>query len=365
MFLAKQYTRCTACHYSPTGGGLLTPYGRLLSYRELSTTGATATAPAAGAEDDPHGEQAFLYGALGNTLGPLHLGLEVRPAYLRIGFPGGSTDMNMLMNLDLIGAIQKNHWTAYASAGREPPNSAVRNGRVDPNAAFISYEHWLSYQTDGGFGVKAGRFLPAYGINFADHTAFSRIYLDLDRNDQVYGVEVSDTMGPSLLQVMVSPGKAEAILHDTSRRGFSTAGRWQYDVTPRTTVVGSGFYHAKTDLDPHSGAAGGALGFAPTSHVAVWTEVDSSMQTAARGGTRWIAVNETSWEVYRGLWFKFSPQLITAGGQPGFSQLRRLVFEADLLPATHWNVDLSYYHDHDHTHEVDTSTFLAQLHLYL
>jgi len=89
------------------------------------------------------------------------------------------------------------------------------------------------------------------------------------------------------------------------------------------------------------------------------------MQTAARGGTRWIAVNETSWEVYRGLWFKFSPQLITAGGQPGFSQLRRLVFEADLLPATHWNVDLSYYHDHDHTHEVDTSTFLAQLHLYL
>ena len=41
-FLAKQYTRCTACHYSPTGGGLLTPYGRLLSHRELSTTGGTA-----------------------------------------------------------------------------------------------------------------------------------------------------------------------------------------------------------------------------------------------------------------------------------------------------------------------------------
>ena len=37
LFLAKQYTRCTACHYSPTGGGMLTPYGRLLSHRELST----------------------------------------------------------------------------------------------------------------------------------------------------------------------------------------------------------------------------------------------------------------------------------------------------------------------------------------
>ena len=31
MFLSKQYTRCTACHYSQTGGGLLTPYGRLLA----------------------------------------------------------------------------------------------------------------------------------------------------------------------------------------------------------------------------------------------------------------------------------------------------------------------------------------------
>ena len=44
LVAAKQSTRCTACHYSPTGGGLLTPYGRLLSHRELSTTGGE-TAP--------------------------------------------------------------------------------------------------------------------------------------------------------------------------------------------------------------------------------------------------------------------------------------------------------------------------------
>ena len=79
-FLAKQYTRCTACHYSPTGGGLLTPYGRLLSHRELATTGGSGEAPASGAVDDPHGEQAFLYGALGDALGPVQLGSScVRP----------------------------------------------------------------------------------------------------------------------------------------------------------------------------------------------------------------------------------------------------------------------------------------------
>jgi hypothetical protein len=363
MFLAKQYTRCTACHYSPTGGGLLTPYGRLLSHRELSTTGGNAEAPAAGAEDDPHGEQAFLYGALANALGPLHLGLEARPSRLHVGFPGGHQDMNLLMNLDLIGAVQKNGWTAYGAVGREPPNSAVRDGRTLPDAAFVSYEHWIAYETDHGFRIRAGRFLPAYGVRFADHTAFTRIDLDLDRNDQVYGLEISDTVGPSLVQVMVSPGKAEAILHDGHHRGFSTAGRLQFDVAPRMAIVGSVFYRDSTDLDPRSGSVGGAVGFAPTSRVSIWTEVNADVQTKALGGRSWVVVNETAVEAYRGIWLKFSPQLHTSGSELGFSQRRRLAFEAELLPRTHWNIGVSYYHDH--AFNSSTSTLLTQLHLYL
>ena len=362
-FLAKQYTRCTACHYSPTGGGLLTPYGRLLSHRELSTTGGASAAPASGAEDDPGGEQAFMYGLLRNALGPVHLGLEMRPSHLRIGFPGGRQDMNLLMNLDLVGALQSNGWTAYGTVGREPPNSAVRNGRTLPNSAFTSYEHWISYQTGQGVQIRAGRFLAAYGVRFADHTATTRADLDLDRNDQVYGLEVSDTRGPSLLQVMVSPGKAEAILHDSSHRGFSTAGRWQFDLATRATIVGSAFYRHSTDVDPQSGTVGAALGFAPTSRVSIWTEADANLQTKAVGGHSWVVVNETSVEVYRGIWLKFSPQLSTSGGRPGVSDLRRLAFAADLLPRTHWNLNVSYYHDH--AFHASASTLLTQLHLFM
>jgi hypothetical protein len=361
-FLAKQYTRCTACHYSPTGGGLLTPYGRLLSHRELSTSGGTAS-PASDGTDDLDGEQAFLFGALGNVLGPVHLGLELRPAHLGIRFPGGHQGIDLLMNADLVGALQKNGWTAYGTVGREPPNSAVRNGQTQPTAAFISYEHWMSYQTDKGLSIRAGRFMPAYGVAFADHTAYTRIGLDLDRNDQVYGLEVSDTTGPSLVQVMVSPGKAEAILHDSSRRGFSTAGRWQFDLSSRATIVGSAFYRGATEVDPKSGEGGIAFGFAPTSHVSIWTEADTDLKSRAAGGRSYLVVNEMSVEVYRGLWLKFSPQFRTSGEAPGFSDLRRLSFAADLLPRTHWNVNLSYYHDH--AFGTSTSTLLAQLHLYL
>ena len=362
-FLAKQYTRCTACHYSPTGGGLLTSYGRLLSHRELSTTGGDSAAPPSGAEDDPRGEQEFLYGALGHALGPMHLGIEMRPSQLRIGYPGGHQDMSLLMNLDLVGALQKNGWTAYGTIGREPPNSAERAGRTLPDAAVISYEHWVSYETSTGFRVRAGRFLPAYGVRFADHTTYTRTDLDLDRNDQVYGLEVGATVGSSLVQVMVSPGKAEAILHDESHRGFSTAGRWQIDLSPRATIIGSGFYRHQTDADPQSGALGAAFGLAPAHRLSIWTEADAKVQPKSAGGHSWVVVNETSVEVYRGIWLKVSPQVHTSTEAPGSSDFRRIVFAADLLPRTHWNVNLSYYRDH--AFNATTSVVLTQLHLYM
>ena len=75
MFLSRQYTRCTTCHYSQTGGGLLTPYGRSLSHNDLSTTGGGG----ASGEEAKGGEHEFLFGALGDALGPVMLGIDARP----------------------------------------------------------------------------------------------------------------------------------------------------------------------------------------------------------------------------------------------------------------------------------------------
>ena len=59
-FLAKQYTRCTACHYSPTGGldGALC---RLLSHRDGRHWARPRRCAASGRS---HGEQASLYARL-------------------------------------------------------------------------------------------------------------------------------------------------------------------------------------------------------------------------------------------------------------------------------------------------------------
>jgi hypothetical protein len=77
IFLSRQYVRCTGCHFSPTGGGLLTPYGRSLSREELSTFGKSRGASPSGREHE------FLFGALGDSLRDVSVGLELWPAHRR------------------------------------------------------------------------------------------------------------------------------------------------------------------------------------------------------------------------------------------------------------------------------------------
>ena len=119
---------------------------------------------------------------------------------------------------DLVGALQKNGWTAYGTIGREPPNSAVRNGRTLPDCG-VHLLRALDLLSDRQGFDDSRRPIHAclWRARLRITPTYTRICLDLDRNDQVYGLEVSDTIGPSLVQVMVGPGKAEAILHDSSR----------------------------------------------------------------------------------------------------------------------------------------------------
>jgi hypothetical protein len=351
IFLSRQYTRCTTCHYSPTGGGLLTPYGRSLSRQELSTTGWSphGQAQAAGTEE------AFLWGALGNSLGPVSVGIDLRPAHLNLDFGGTSTSRDMFMTADVLAAYRVKGWTLYGELGREP---LAQGSKID------SYEYWVSHQSDKAFGIRVGRFLPAYGIRLADHTALTRSELGFDKYDQVYAVEVSHTSQRLLAQLSVGPGPADAVLHDDGRSAFTATGRVQMDIGARSTLVASGLWRDASRLQPHAGAGGLSFGLAPTRHVSVWSEADALIRPGGQGGTAYVLLNETGVEVYRGVWLKFSPQLRT-GDDNGRAGVERMAFEANLLPRTHWNVDVSYYRDKNRVSDLVTKTFLAQLHLYL
>lgn len=347
-FISKQYTRCTACHVSPSGGGLLSRYGRSLSAQELSSTGkrlVNGDAAAPGGEDD------FLFGAFGDAWGPVLLGIELRPSHLRTQVAGQSFTRSLMMNADLIAAVQARGWTLYGQIGREP----VPNPRLD------SYEHWVGYESDGGLGFRAGRFLPAYGVRFADHTAYNRRHLGFAQYDQVYGVELSRNSTRSLAQVTLSPGLAESFGDGGGSPAFNTTARYQVDLGPTTALAVSGLFRNGSATAPRQGAAGVALGFAPANRVSVWTQGDI-LGVEGSGEAAFVFVNETAVEVVRGLWLKVSPQLRTeAGVQP---RLLRWAFSATFLPRTHWNINTTVYRDKAAGGPA-ARTWLLQLHLYL
>lgn len=350
VFLSKQYTRCTTCHFSPTGGGLLTPYGRSLSREELSTTGKSASGSGEGRE------QQFLWGAFRDALPKgLSLGVDLRPAHLDVNFPGGSASKDFFMTADLIAAYRVKEWTVYANLGREPRSDGAK---ID------SYEYWVAHQSPKGFGARVGRFTPAYGLRLADHTAFNRAPLGLDAYDQIYGLEVSHVTDKHLLQVAAGPGRADSILDDDGTRQFTASGRFQYDLGSRSVLVASGLFRNGNELAARSGITGLAFGFAPTRRWSFWSQADVEFESGADGDPAYTLFNETAFEVYRGIWLKVSPQLRTFQGDTSKGTFRT-VFEVNILPRTHWNVDVSYYRDKDRESDLVSRTWLAQLHLYL
>ena len=203
--------------------------------------------------------------------------------------------------------------------------------------------------------------MPAYGVRFADHTSYNRVYLGLEQYDQILGVEVSHSRGRYLTQVAAG-GRAEPLFDDDGREAFMTTGRVQADLGARTTIVGSALFRAESDVEPRSGAAGAALGFAPMARLSTWTQVDGVF--ADGQPTSYVLTNETAFEVYRGLWAVVTPQARVGGGS-AIPDVLRFGVGAVFLPRTHFNVNVHYYRDRNKTSEITAQILLLQLHLYL
>ena len=353
-FLSKQYPRCTACHYSSSGGGLLTPYGRSLSREEISTFGRQGPGGVPGAGSTA-GEEGFLFGALSSE-SPLQLGLDIRPSHVDVDVPGRNiADRNFLMNLDLQAAWRQDRWTAYGTVGRSP----TRGG-----GELVSYEHWVAWQVTDTVNMRGGRFLPAYGVRFADHTSFTRARLDLAEDDQVYGIEAGVSTDRTLLQVSAGPGRAESLIDADGRQAFTSSARFQIDLSPRTVVAASVLYRGTAETAPRSTATGLSFGYAPAPWLTTWTHADVQFQRLQASGRAYIFANQTSVEALRGVWLRISPQLRRTDTDPR-GEIRRVVYGLDLYPRTHWHVNLSYYRDRLPYSGRSTRTLLAQLHLYL
>ena len=138
---------------------------------------------------------------------------------------------------------------------------------------------------------------------------------------------------------------------------------WRWRPSMAAMLVASGLYRNASRLTVRDGSGGVALGFTPARRVSIWTQADVQHRAGSEDNT-FVLVNETAVEAVRGVWLKVSPQ-VRSNNKSGAPGVRRLALSADLLPRTHWNVNINYYRDRNTANAVTSTIFLAQFHLYL
>ncbi len=164
------YVNCTACHVSPTGGGVLTQYGRELSNEVLSTWGK-------------EGEGRFFWDVAKMPLW-LEMGGDVRTLNLKQETITGSHSRMFLMQADLEAAISFKGLSVVGTAG-------ILDSSVYPNDRFISRRHYAVYHLNDELSLRIGRFMQAYGIQVADHAIFTKQGLGWDQGTESYNLETS------------------------------------------------------------------------------------------------------------------------------------------------------------------------------
>jgi hypothetical protein len=159
--------RCNQCHFSPSGGGLITNYARDAVGEDLSSF---------------QGNGGFAFGV--DLPSWLALGVDLRGAYLRhdAGNPEGTTSALFPMQADLqarVGFLE--NFSILATVGyrgqARTSSDYLGDDNYFPGSAdrVISREHYIMWRA-GALGpyVRAGRFFAPYGLRLAEHTTYIR-----------------------------------------------------------------------------------------------------------------------------------------------------------------------------------------------
>lgn len=152
--IRHHYVNCNSCHVNPNGGGLLTEYGRGMASEVLSTWSY-------------ENESLFLHGAVKPDKMPkwLNIGGDVRAVQTHHETRRVREGKYILMQTALEAGVTAGPVTAVASYFKPDRQNHVVNG--------FNRFYALGQLTET-IQLKAGRFLPAFGINDAHHIISTR-----------------------------------------------------------------------------------------------------------------------------------------------------------------------------------------------
>lgn len=318
-----EYTGCATCHTDPSGGFLLTAYGRAQTQTLLSTFGKGPE----GNEVDRRSQ--LLWGAV-STPDWADAGASLRYLYL-YNKPNGTpaTTRSILMQADLRGAIHVGAFEAAGSLGyaHEGGKDAWVTSRAQGDN-LVAREFWVGYNFDEERNTKlrAGRLYLPYGLRVLDHTLFVRnaTRTDLDAQQQ-YGLSLFHGADNYRVEVMAVLGNYQLRPDKYRERGYSAY--VEYSALDRLALGVSSLltYQGESSSPSITGAAirgahGPFLRWAPIRSLALMSEWDVLHNGPTSGGAPIVGLAgliQADWEFYRGLHAVATPELYLSDFQVG------------------------------------------------
>jgi hypothetical protein len=274
------YFNCTACHVSPSGGGDLAQYGHSLSAELLSMKGGET-------------ESKALWGLTPDsdiiTPSGFFRVLQLYTNNVKV-----QEAKAILMEADIGADIHVGHFTAVGSVGRRrvaPPRSATEH-------EVFSRTHYLLYSADNGANLRAGKFVPAYGLNQPNHYLLVRRDTGLSDDTERYNAEASFLGdGFSVLGTAIfGPGGDH---HSNSKESGGTAS--VNKALSESSRIGASYYKGDSSTLHRQLAGGyGIVSYTP----AIYSQIEIDHQNLISAGRKtkgFVGSHQLAWEVTKGL----------------------------------------------------------------
>lgn len=338
------YPTCAGCHVQNDGGGAVTKYGRDTIPQRMATWKMKY-------------EQEPLHGAArGNWPEWLSVGGDVR--YVNVsahGSDGFQYHNKFFMQRDVELAVHANeHITVAASAGIYGPDEGT-------GKEIEIRRHYLKLQLNPYVGMRVGHFVPAYGIEEADHELPTRKRLGLGQGQEVYAAQafVQTEWGEAFITGVA--GK-ETTVEATKTKGYQT----DQDSSPRGAVGKvAAFIGDKTQLGVSvmnlslgEGIFRHAVGGFVLTGVP-WDEKTYFMgefdRVTEAGVARNVAMTRSGYEVIRGIHLLSTWELDDKAQSPGLA--------LQWFPRPHFEFLGQYKHTINEGTTVDSGTLM--FHYYL
>lgn len=169
------YFSCTACHVSPSGGGVLTPYGRSLSAELMSTWGTAKTAGFLFTDNESEKAPAWFRAAI-----------LLRGVQTYVNSPKVEKATSIPMQADVETGIDTEKLAIIVTAGFRSSQSV---GASQNLTEFFSRRHYVLYRFSDSWSARAGKFPFSFGLNEPDHITATRRGLGWDEGTESYNVE--------------------------------------------------------------------------------------------------------------------------------------------------------------------------------